>query len=183
MTTAVEVGGVVAVVVATVVGEVVLAVADTNVVLPTTVVETGVAGLPPCGRVRHAAHTPPHSTNKAAVADSHRIGRCLGVGMTRFSVSVVIQWGQKRAFDANVAPQYGQVFILTITPIFLNRYQAVSSKDYPNRFIVSYTTSAVEFFQCKRGGFPIRSVVLIGAATPIKAVFIIQAVAITCQQR
>ena len=99
-------------------GMVVLAAVDAKAALSATGVETGVvvtaaevAGLPPCGQVHHAAHTTPHSTNKAAVIDSHRIGRCLGVGMTRFSVSAVIQRGQKRAPGANIAPQCGHVFI------------------------------------------------------------------------
>lgn len=111
-------------------GKVVLAAVDAKVVLPTTVVETGVvvtaagvAGLPPCGQMRHTAHTAPHNTNKAAVIDSHRIGRYLGVDMTRLALSAVIQRGQKRAPGANVVPQCGHVFIPTFTPTFLNRYQ------------------------------------------------------------
>lgn len=99
-------------------GKVVLAAVDTKVSLSTTVVETGVvvtaagaAESPPCGQVRHTAHTAPHSTNKAAVIDSHRIGRYLGVGMTRLALSAVIQRGQKRAPGANVVPQCGHVFI------------------------------------------------------------------------
>lgn len=98
--------------------KVVLAAVDAKAVLPTTVVETGAvvtaagaAESPPCGQVCHTAHTAPHSTNKAAVIDSHRIGRYLGVGMTRLALSAVIQRGQKRAPGANVAPQCGHVFI------------------------------------------------------------------------
>lgn len=98
--------GIEAAVVATV-SMMLLSVVETGVV----VTAAGVAGLPPCGQMHHAAQMAPHSTNTAAVADNHRIGRCLGVGMTRFSVSVVIQRGQKRAFDTNVAPQCGHVFI------------------------------------------------------------------------
>lgn len=84
-----------------------LSVVETGVVVTTA----GAAESPPCGQVRHTAHTATHNTKTATVTDSHRIGRCFGVGMTRFSVSVVIQRGQKRAAGANVAPQCGHVFI------------------------------------------------------------------------
>lgn len=98
------------------------------------VTAAGAAGWPPCGQKRHAAHTAEHSTNRAAVADSHRIGRRLGVGMTRFWLSGVIHRGQKRASARRLAPQCGQVFIRVypnVSKLFSNKISLISMTDSP----------------------------------------------------
>lgn len=98
------------------------------------VTATGAEDRLSCGQKRHAAQTAPHITNRAAVADSHRIGRRFGVGMTRFCISGVIQWGQKRASSRRLAPQCGQVFIRVypnVSKLFSNKISLISITDSP----------------------------------------------------
>ena len=85
-----------------------------------------------CESEGHTAHTATHNTKTATVADSHRIGRYFGVGMTRFSVSAVIQAEQKRAFPRRSAPQCGQRFILfypNVSKSLSNKISLISITD------------------------------------------------------
>ena len=95
------------------------------------VTATGAEDRLSCGQKRHTAE---HNTKKAAVADSHRIGRCFGAGTTRFVFSGVIQWGQKRASGRRLAPQCGQVFIRVypnVSKLFSNKISLISITDSP----------------------------------------------------
>ena len=69
-----------------------------------------IASCSSCGCHCKPLHTAPHNTNTATAADSHRIGKYLGVGTTCFSPSTVIQRAQNRALCRNSAPQCGQCF-------------------------------------------------------------------------
>lgn len=85
-----------------------------------------------CGSEGHTAHTANTKTKTATAADSHRTGTYLGVGMTRFSVSAVIQAEQKRAFSRKSAPQCGQRFILfypNVSKSLSNKISLISITD------------------------------------------------------
>ena len=79
-------------------------------------------------------HTMAHNTKTATAIDSHRMNAYLGVGMTRFSYSGVIQAGQKREPSRRVAPQCGHVFTVAypnVSKLFLNSSSLISMMDIP----------------------------------------------------